>query len=117
MKLRPTLLAAAAAALWCTSPMAQTVGQTNSPNPNKAQNSDMRTQGDMMYRADSMVGQTNSPNSNKVQNGAMPTQDGMWRQGYDAYRGAPTASSRDLPVGQSYSPNPNKAQNSDMRTQ
>lgn len=62
-------------------------GPTHSPNPNKAQNSDMRTQGWhdsayyyapgelMYYMAPSEIqsGPTHTPNPNRVQNNGVPT--------------------------------------------
>jgi hypothetical protein len=154
MKMRSTLLAAALAGLWCTAPMAQNtsnptgqdgsastagstgstmnrssgsnMGTTDSPNPNKAQNSDMRTQavGDKYGREPATGTTTNSPNPNKAQNSHMRTQAGSGTTGYavdpqgNRLIEEPTASSRRGSTNSlTNSPNPNKAQNSGMRTQ
>lgn len=118
MKLKMTLLAVAAAGMWSTAPMAQ---PTHSPNPNKAQNSDMRTQSGMhpaphgytvVVPAETvtvMPAQTVTVMPADTTVTVVPARP-VWVE--------PTASRRGtMGYGPTHSPNPNKAQNSNLRTQ
>jgi hypothetical protein len=134
MKLQMTLLAVLAAGVWSTAPMAQgtsnptgsyldsppmyssgsqpwpSSGPTYSPNPNKAQNSDMRTQGG--------YGTYVIPGDTTYVYPASP----IWVEPTASRRGimtyGPTYSVDPMPgPGQNYTPNPNRVQNNGVPTQ
>lgn len=120
MKLKLSLIAAAAAALYCTAPMAQTY----SPNPNKAQNSDMRTMGGSTIYSDSVPGTYYyypstpmssevyvAPSTSEVYVAPSPTVSEVY-----VYPSEPLAGRRSIyvpsgPTELTNTPNPNKFQN------
>ncbi len=126
MKLRLSLIAAAAAALYCTAPMAQTY----SPNPNKAQNSDMVTQGTTVYRSDLAPGTyyyyPSTPMSSEVY--VAPSTSSVYVAPVSpsvsevyVYPSEPLAGRRSIyvpsgPTDLNNTPNPNKFQNNGVPT-
>jgi hypothetical protein len=121
MKLRTTLIALTTATLWATGALAQQVGQTHSPNPNKAQNSNMRTQsGTVPYATkfyltdrDIFLTPTEVYDVYYFTPGATTE---VYVAPSAASMGYPTASTRDS-IPPTNTPNPNRVQNNGVPTQ
>lgn len=133
MKIKLTLLALAAAGMWSTAPMAQ---PTHSPNPNKAQNSDMRTQSGMhpsagmqtyVMPAESTtvipVDTITVVPSESVQTmpsetvTILPAETSVTVVPARPIWVEPTVSRRSTGYGPTHTPNPNKYQNNGVKTQ